>query len=269
LHARPVESPFEREDLVQTRRVEEETYAGHEGKERAERSEEGLAESCHAHGRCVFARVVSTRIPGRVMASRRPRKARRIPQQERSRILVDAILTAGARVLAEDGYSRARTARIARVAGVSEGSLYQYFPTKDALVIAVMRRHVDRMMVTFEDGLPELAFLPLRQAVRGIVLRTLRAHDIDPALHRVLFREVRGRGRLPFPAQFDERLTAVIRGYLEFHRHEVRPSDLDLAARLLKAAVEAVADVLSADGATAFEAGAEETTALVLGYLAR
>jgi AcrR family transcriptional regulator len=259
LHARPVESPFEREDLVQTRRVEEETYAGHEGKERAERSEEGLAESCHAHGRCVFARVVSTRIPGRVMASRRPRKARRIPQQERSRILVDAILTAGARVLAEDGYSRARTARIARVAGVSEGSLYQYFPTKDALVIAVMRRHVDRMMVTFEDGLPELAFLPLRQAVRGIV----------PALHRVLFREVRGRGRLPFPAQFDERLTAVIRGYLEFHRHEVRPSDLDLAARLLKAAVEAVADVLSADGATAFEAGAEETTALVLGYLAR
>jgi hypothetical protein len=42
-----------------------------------------------------------------------------------------------------------------------------------------------------------------------------------------------------------------------------------LAARLLKAAVEAVADVLSADGATAFEAGAEETTALVLGYLAR
>jgi AcrR family transcriptional regulator len=203
------------------------------------------------------------------MASRRPREVRRIPRQERSRILVDAILTAGARVLAEDGYSRARTAKIARVAGVSEGSLYQYFPTKDALVIAVMRRHVDRMMAAFEDGLVELAFLPLREAVRGIVRRTLRAHAIDPALHRVLFQEVRGRGRLPFPADFDERLTMVIRGYLDFHRDEVRPADLDLAARLLKAAVEAVVNVLVADAGATFEIGADETTALVLGYLAR
>ena len=71
---------------------------------------------------------------------------RRRPRQARAQATVDAIIQATARVLVEDGYDRASTNRIAQAAGVSIGSLYQYFPSKEALVAALVETHVDRMM---------------------------------------------------------------------------------------------------------------------------
>ena len=71
-----------------------------------------------------------------------PRKS---ASQERSRSTVDALLEATARVLVKEGYDRASTNRIAEVAGVSIGSLYQYFPNKEALVAAVIDRHTEQV----------------------------------------------------------------------------------------------------------------------------
>ena len=65
--------------------------------------------------------------------------ARKTASQERSRATVDAILEATARILIKEGFDKASTNRVAEVAGVSVGSLYQYFPSKDALVAALMR----------------------------------------------------------------------------------------------------------------------------------
>ena len=67
-----------------------------------------------------------------------PRKS---ASQQRSRLTVDALLEATARVLMKEGYDRTSTNKIAAVAGVSIGSLYQYFPSKEALVAAVIDRH--------------------------------------------------------------------------------------------------------------------------------
>lgn len=67
-------------------------------------------------------------------ARTRPRK---LPKQERSRVTVEAILDATALVLVREGYDRASTKRVAGVAGVSIGSLYQYFPNKESLVAAL------------------------------------------------------------------------------------------------------------------------------------
>ena len=64
-------------------------------------------------------------------------EARKLPVQARARTTVDIILRACAQVLAEEGYARTSTNRVAAVAGVSVGSIYQYFPNKDALVLAV------------------------------------------------------------------------------------------------------------------------------------
>src|SRR5581483_874384 len=79
------------------------------------------------------------------MAKRTRTAPRKKPKQERSQATVDAILVATARVLCETGYDRASTNRIALAAGVSVGSLYQYFPSKEALVAALVERHVDQM----------------------------------------------------------------------------------------------------------------------------
>jgi AcrR family transcriptional regulator len=66
---------------------------------------------------------------------------RKVPKQERSRALVDAIVEATARVLLDKGYDGLGVADVADVAGVSIGSLYQYFPSKEALVAARIERH--------------------------------------------------------------------------------------------------------------------------------
>ena len=66
---------------------------------------------------------------------------RKVPRQARSSAMVDTILEAAARVLAEEGLGRATTNRIAEVAGVSIGSLYQYFPNKLAIVRALQIAH--------------------------------------------------------------------------------------------------------------------------------
>ncbi len=68
---------------------------------------------------------------------------RKVPRQERSRLTVDRILVAAAQVFHEAGYTSATTNDIALEAGISVGSLYQYFPNKDAILVALTQRHID------------------------------------------------------------------------------------------------------------------------------
>ncbi|MFT4918666.1 MAG: AcrR family transcriptional regulator, partial [Zhongshania aliphaticivorans] len=63
-----------------------------------------------------------------------PPEPRRRPSQSRSKVLVDAIIQACKQVLADEGEERLTTNRIAEVAGVTIGSLYQYFPNKEAIL---------------------------------------------------------------------------------------------------------------------------------------
>src|SRR3546814_3035933 len=73
---------------------------------------------------------------------------RKNPSQERSRATVNALVEATARILVKEGFDKASTNHIAELAGVSVGSLYQYFPGKEALVAAVVERHNLEIMQT-------------------------------------------------------------------------------------------------------------------------
>src|SRR3954452_9973154 len=77
------------------------------------------------------------------MATKTPVKPRRKPSQERSHQTVEAILEAAAQVFERHGYAAGTTNRIAERAGISIGSLYQYFPGRDAILIAIVDRHID------------------------------------------------------------------------------------------------------------------------------
>ncbi len=112
------------------------------------------------------------------------RSPRKKPAQERSKETVRALLQAAARILEQEGYERTSVNRIADVAGVSVGSLYQYFPTKEALVAAVAHKLSDDMLAVFQDGLHEDAMLPFHDAVRAVVVRTVRAFRVNPRLRQ-------------------------------------------------------------------------------------
>src|SRR5688572_18416822 len=102
------------------------------------------------------------------MAQRPRTTPRKRPRQERSKATRDALLEATARVLKKQGFDRASTNRIAEEAGVSIGSLYQYFPSKESLVAALVERHVDEMMTLLEAALVRVAGAPIPVAVREL-----------------------------------------------------------------------------------------------------
>src|SRR5512146_1991433 len=119
------------------------------------------------------------------MARRPLTSPRKQASQDRSRVTVDALVEATARILVREGFDAASTNRIAAKAGVSVGSLYQYFPSKEALVAAVIDRHHQELMQVVRGALAEVASDPLEQAVRKLVAVAIEAHRVNPELHRV------------------------------------------------------------------------------------
>src|SRR5215467_14516170 len=97
------------------------------------------------------------------MVAKTQTNPRRLASQQRSRLTVEALLEATARILVKDGYDCASTNRIAHVAGVSIGSLYQYFPSKEALVAAVIDRQTQETMQLARDALIKVAMQPVEE----------------------------------------------------------------------------------------------------------
>jgi AcrR family transcriptional regulator len=197
---------------------------------------------------------------------------RKKASQERSRATVDALIEATARVLVREGFERASTNRIAAEAGASIGSLYQYFPTKEALVAAVIERHKNDMMEVLRRALVRVAGMPLEQGVRELVALMIDAHRVDPELHRVLVEQIPRIGRLAEVEGFDREVRELVRAYLEAHRGELRALDLDLAAFVCVASVETLAHeaVLHNPALLAnrkVKAFTDEVTRLVIRYL--
>jgi AcrR family transcriptional regulator len=174
------------------------------------------------------------------MARKPATNPRKSASQERSRLTVEALLEATARVLMKEGYDRASTNKIAAVAGVSIGSLYQYFPSKEALVAAVIDRHMHEMMQAVRGALAKVATRPIEVAARELVSVMLDAHRVNPKLHRVLAEQTPRTGRLENIEAIDREAYALVRGYLDAHRDELDVVDPDVAAFVCVTAVEAL-----------------------------
>ena len=212
--------------------------------------------------------------PAPDMARRPPTKPRKTATQARSRATIDALVQATARILVREGFDKASTNRIAEVAGVSVGSLYQYFPSKEALVAAVIERHQYEIMQTVRGELAEVLSQPLKQAVHKLVAIAVKAHRVDPQLHRAIAEQIPRVGKLEKLAAFNRENYALFKTYLESHRDEVRVADLDLASFICVTSIEALthhavlhhSEALSGE---ALDALIDEATRLVVGYLAR
>jgi AcrR family transcriptional regulator len=111
---------------------------------------------------------------------------RRQPTQRRARETVEAVLDAVVRVLKKHGVEGVTTNRIADAAGVSIGSVYQYFPDKRAIFTALHDRHVDAISRVIESKLVEHATSSLEEFVRALVEALVTAHAADPEFHELM-----------------------------------------------------------------------------------
>jgi AcrR family transcriptional regulator len=172
---------------------------------------------------------------------RRPRTTpRKKPRQQRSQDTVECILDATARVLCSTGYDRASTNRVALAAGVSVGSLYQYFPSKEALVAALVERHVEQMTSLVKGKLAEVSAAPLDVAVRTMIESMFAAHAVDPRLHKVLIEQVPRIGKLERVVGVEREVEVLVAIFLAARKDEIRRSQLEAAAFVVCNVVEAV-----------------------------
>ncbi|HTA15330.1 MAG TPA: TetR/AcrR family transcriptional regulator [Solirubrobacteraceae bacterium] len=103
---------------------------------------------------------------------------------------MQAVLEAAAQVFEHHGYGAATTNRIAERAGVSIGSLYQYFPNKDAILVALARQHIADSTAMLQPHLQRLgSSARWDDVLPDIVDAMVAMHALAPGLHRALFEE--------------------------------------------------------------------------------
>ena len=114
---------------------------------------------------------------------------RKTPVQARSTVTVEAISEATVQVLLSQGADRLTTTRIAHRAGVSVGTLYQYFPNKQSVLFAALEHHLNHVMTRVETACENACHTPLaemiRETVEAFVDAKMERSDISVALYRV------------------------------------------------------------------------------------
>jgi AcrR family transcriptional regulator len=196
----------------------------------------------------------------------RPRK---LPTQERSREMFETILDAAARVFVDLGYARATTNKIAAEAGISVGSLYQYFPSKDALAVELLRRYRMKLLGVVGAGLSRVGERGLEVVVRDLVDALLRAEGIDPTLQRVLIEQVLRTSARAEVLGFEEKLEEVVAEQLRAAKTGHHEKDLRVAAFLVVRVVLAVVHAVRVDRTEVdSERLRDHVTRLIVRYLA-
>ena len=196
-----------------------------------------------------------------------PRKS---PTQVRSRATVDAIVDATARVLVRDGYDALSTNRVAKEAGVSVGSLYQYFPGKEALVAAVMEQYASRMQENIAARMQAAPPAATTEEVATDIIRAmLVAQQAEPRLHRALVEQVPRIGALRRLHELFTNYERLVEAWLEEHRDLVEVKDAKMASFVLVAAVEGLVNRATLDRPDLVASGRleEQILRLVLAYV--
>jgi AcrR family transcriptional regulator len=125
-------------------------------------------------------------MPADALVAFEPRKT---PIQARSTVTVEAISEATIQVLLSHGADRLTTTRVAQRAGVSVGTLYQYYPNKQSLLFAVLENHLTNVMATVEAACESACHKPLAEMIREMVEAFVDAKmdraDISVALYQV------------------------------------------------------------------------------------
>jgi AcrR family transcriptional regulator len=165
---------------------------------------------------------------------RRPKTApRRPPKQERSQETVAVLIEATERVLTKEGYAAATTNRIAEVAGVSIGTLYHYFPTKEALIEKLVHKMWQEEVMLVESRAALLLEAPIGVAVRELVHAFVEMVQRRETLVRRWYSEVPHLGQLELGLELSDRATRLVRAGFEHNRGELRAevlANLDFAS---------------------------------------
>ena len=178
--------------------------------------------------------------------------ARKKPIQARSTQLVAAILQAAARVLVRDGAHRFTTARVAEAAGVSVGSLYQYFPNKEAILFGLQTEEWQQTMGELRRILGDTRMPPLRRV--QVAVRTFFQSECDEAAFRSALEEAAPLYReAPESRAHVEEGRELMEGFMKELLPSAPTSDRAFAADLVGTLMSSVGKTISSQNRSRVE----------------
>ena len=196
------------------------------------------------------------------------RQVRRRPQQRRALETVSAVLEAAVRILKREGVDGLTTNRIAEVAGVSIGSVYQYFPDKGAIFSALHRRHIEAVDRLVAAQLTRHAASSLEELMRALIGAMVEVHAADPELCELLMTEVPHR---PDGGEdFARRLHGAFRMAIAARTHKKKKlRNLDKTVFIVTQLVDALSHgaALRRPARVSLEEAREEAVRAVMAYL--
>ncbi len=195
-----------------------------------------------------------------------PDTQRRTPQQARARATVDAILVAAAQILEAQAPERFTAKRVAERAGVSIGTLYQYFANKGAILEALAERYGSEVETSLAHAIEQHRRLPLRDAVRRGIEHVVALHRASPKLHHTLACDPE-----PIDAEALAGFRRTTQAYLQQQADAVRDVDPELASMVVTRAALALVHTTSVEEPEWLEHPdfAREVSELLIRYLAR
>jgi AcrR family transcriptional regulator len=193
-----------------------------------------------------------------------PLKPRKSPVQARSLATVEALHTATIQVLMREGLSRCTTTRVAARAGMSVGSLYQYYPNRDALLAAVLKKHLDGIADVVDRACQEYRGKPVSRMAAGLVAAFLAAKLRNPEESKTLYAVAADRGGAELAARAQTRMVTAIAQMLASAPHAHFDDPTVTAVISLNAMIGPVRALLEGKTPAGFEAGLERQLTLLL-----
>ncbi|MHC8372092.1 TetR/AcrR family transcriptional regulator [Pseudomonas sp. MDT1-85] len=159
-----------------------------------------------------------------------PRKS---PTQTRSKMMVEAILETTANVVVKHGYAGTNTNLVAQLAGVSVGSVYQYFPNKDSLIAALHYRKVKATHEAIQGLLTRSDISSLQGHIEYLVRAFMTPHTKEPELHRLLEQEFSFLNDQTTEDAYKAEIPLMVQDLLGRWADQLVQNDIQLAAWLV------------------------------------
>jgi AcrR family transcriptional regulator len=177
------------------------------------------------------------------------------PQQARSQERVDLILDTAAEFIAEVGYEAVTTNAIAERAGISIGSLYRYFPDKDAILRGLTVRHLEQLRTIYDQVFTEdLVYLPLEMVLDRIVDPFIELHVSCPEFKQILLGSDVSADIAAASEEMDAEIVERLAGFLQQMAPDLSEQRARLVAMVCKAEVKALLSLITCDCSEDFRA---------------
>jgi AcrR family transcriptional regulator len=174
---------------------------------------------------------------------------RKQPNQDRAKETVETIFQATAHILEQEGFDKASTNKIAEKAGISIGSLYQYFPSKEAILAKMIDMFIEKEIRMLEKAIDSDTPKNLQETIETIVEAVIDGKKKQTRFTKLFAQKFLSLAKEDSMKKMDKHVLALFRTHLEKYKDEIRTENIDLSLYILYQTVRIVPVAIIFDNA--------------------